>query len=315
MNFDIFADSSANVPDEFIERYRIGIVPYPYIVNGKEYSAFEEGVPFSDAAKRFYAELRGGAEIKTSLIPKEAFKRAMLPALEAGRDALLITITASLSGSHAQAKQACEELQAEFPQRTVMVVDSANASLGQGLLVIGAARLREEGADIAACAAWVENSRYLLNSQVTVAELKYLHRSGRVSGILAFAGAILNLKPMLHADGSSPAKLVVYGKEKGRKRALAQMIKAFEENVIAPETQTIAIAHADCEEEALALKAAVMERGAQDVIIEYYDLCTGSHVGPGTLALFFFGKDRRETLAAAPEAKKLRIRRPIFAKK
>lgn len=301
-SFDIIADSSANIPDELSQRYGIRLIPYPYIVDGKERPALEDGTPFRTLAQAFYAEMRAGAEMKTSLIGKEIFKSAIRPSLEAGRDVLIVTITESLSGTHAQAQQARQELLEEFPDRKVLVVDSANASLGQGLMALGAARLREEGEGVEACAAWVEENRYYLNSVVTVGELKYLHRSGRVSGALAFAGTLLNIKPMLKADGNTPAKLVIYGKEKGRKKAIAEMVRMFEACVESPEEQTIAIAHADCEEDALTLKAAIEERGAKDVIVEYYDLCTGSHVGPGTLALFFFGKDRRETEEAAQKS-------------
>lgn len=305
-DFDIFADSSANIPDELIARHGIRVIPYSLIANGVERQSLDGSVPFQELAKRFYEELRAGVDIKTSLVSKETFKSAVRPSLEAGRDALIVTITEGLSGTNAQANRAREELLEEFPDRKIFVADSANASLGQGLLVLGAARLRAQGEPVEACAAWVTENRYSLNSVVTVGELKYLHRSGRVSGVLAFAGTLLNIKPMLKADGSSPAKLVIYGKEKGRKKALAEMVRMFETCVESPEAQTIAIAHADCEEDALTLKAALEERGAKDVIIEYYDLCTGSHVGPGTLALFFFGKDRREN--AVPEKK------PLFAK-
>ena len=304
--FDIFADSSANIPDALAAQYGIQIIPYTYIVNGAEHPAAEQGTPFCELAKAHYAAMRAGADIKTSLIGEDAFIKALTPSLEAGRDVLLITITASLSGTNAQALRASEELLKSFPQRKIFVVDSANASLGQGLLVLGAAKRREEGADAETCAQWVEENKYLLNSQVTVAELKYLHRSGRVSGILAFAGAVLGLKPMLRADGSNPAKLVICGKEKGRKKALAELVRAFDENVIDPASQTVAIAHADCEEDALALREQITARGVKDVIIEYYDLCTGSHVGPGTLALFYFGRDRR---AAVPEKRPLLARR------
>ena len=130
--------------------------------------------------------------------------------------------------------------------------------------------------------------------------------------VKAIAGAILGIKPILHADGETPARLTFFSKEKGRKKALAELVRAFEANVIDPASQTIAIAHADCEEEALALRDALLAKGATDVIVEYYDLCTGSHVGPGTIALFYFGKDRRD--ATAPEKRSLLVRRKTLAK-
>ena len=143
------------------------------------------------------------------------------------------------------------------------------------------------------CAEWLENNKYNLNSYLTVGDLKYLKRGGRISATLAIAGTILNIKPIIMADGGDVAKLVFHSKERGRKRAIAALAEHFAENVVEPENQTVAICHCDCEEDAAALAEMVKERGAKEVIIEYYDLCTGAHVGPGTVALFFYGKNRK----------------------
>lgn len=312
MPFDLFVDSAANLPDDLVAQNGIRVIPYTYLVNGSERFAYSDGVPFSESAAAFYAEMRAGADIKTSLIPTERFKEAWLPSLEAGRDVFTVTITASLSGTNAQALAAAKELSARYPDRKIVVADSCNASLGEGLLALRVCALRDMGESIETCARWFEENRYKLNSQVTVNDLKFLHRSGRVSGIVAFAGNLLGLKPMLRADGSSPARLVVYAKQKGRKKSLSEILRAFDENVVDPASQTVAIAHADCREDADAIADALRERGVRDIIIEYYDLCTGSHVGPGTLALFYFGKDRRGTKSPAPSG--VAVKKPAPAK-
>ena len=295
--FDIYVDSAANLTEDMILNHNIKVIPFTYTSNGTEKLCFESGVPFSETAKKFYEDMAQGTEIKTSLVCEANFTEAVTPSLEQGKDVLIITITAGISGTNAQAMKARTALKEKFPDRQIYVADSANASLGEGLIAVYAAKLRESGENIQTCVNWIEDNKYKLNSYVTVNDLKYLRKSGRVSTIAAIAGAILNIKPMLKADSNSPAKLTVYGKERGRRKSIEAIIKGFTENVINPENQTIAITHCNCEDEALSLAEKLRELGAKEIVIEYYDLCTGSHVGPGTIALFFMGKDRRNLSA------------------
>jgi len=294
-DFEIFADSGANVPAEFVEKYGIKIIPYLYNLDGVDYPCWTDDGNFGEIAKSFYAKLREGAEIKTTLVNEARIVEAVSPVMEAGKDAVIFTITEDLSGTKNQAVCAKETLEKKYPGRTLHVLDSANASMGEGLQVIKFAEMRAAGESLESCLEYWRNSVYRINSFVTVADLKYLRRSGRVSTIVALAGALLNIKPILWANGTAPAKLTVCGKERGRKKSLAAIVEAFKELVIDPENQTIAITHADCEEDALWIAEQVKALGAKNIIMEYYDLCTGSHVGPGTIALFFLGKDRRET--------------------
>lgn len=305
MAFDIFADSAANLTDEMVAETGIKIIPFHYIVNGEEKLCYAEGTPFATIAKEFYAELAKGTDIKTSLICEQQFVDALTPSLEEGKDVILVTITEGLSGTFAQAMKAADTLKSKYPERKIFVVDSVNASLGEGYLAYMAAKMRADGADIDECAKWLEENKYLLNSYVTVNDLKYLRKSGRVSTIAAVAGAILNIKPMLKANGGSPATLAVYAKERGRKKSIDALLKAFAENAGEGFADTVCIAHGDCEQEAIELAEEFKKRGATKVFIEYYDLCTGSHVGPGTLAVFFFGKDRRTPQEVAEHKKRL----------
>lgn len=299
--FDIYVDSAANLTDQMILNTGIKVIPFTCTVNGEQRLCYESGVPFRKTAKKFYEDLAAGAEIKTSLVCEADFIDAVTPSLEQGNDVIIITITSTLSGTNAQALKAQTALKEKFPDRKIFVADSANASLGEGLLAVNAAKLRDMGESIEACADWIEDNKYKMNSYVTVDDLKYLRKSGRVSTVTAIAGAILNIKPMLKADGNLPAKLTVYGKERGRRKSIEAIVRGYTENVLSPEAQTIAITHCNCEEEAIALAERLKELGANDVVIEFYDLCTGAHVGPGTIALFFMGRDRR-TPAAVAEA-------------
>lgn len=160
--------------------------------------------------------------------------------------------------------------------------------------MLKAADLRDMGESAETCAKWVDTNAYKLNSYLTVGDLKFLKKGGRISAAAAIAGTILNIKPIIRADGGSPAKLSFFAKERGRKKALTAILEACRQRAVNIENQTVAIAHADCEEDALYLADALKSQcGVKNIIIEYYDLCTGSHAGPGTVALFFMGKDRK----------------------
>lgn len=292
-DFEIFVDSCANIPDEIRTARNIRMIPYRITVNGEEITCTEDGGNFVETAKEFYKKMREGADVKSSLIGEERFIEAFTPTLEAGKDLILITLTSGMSGTNAQAQAAQKTLAKKYPKRKIFVLDSANASLGEGLLAIKAADLRDMGESVEACAEWVKENTYKMNSFFTVDDLKYLRKSGRISLTLAIAGTILNIKPILTADAGESAKIASFGKVRGRKKAISAIVEAFDKYVVRPETQTIAIAHADCEEEALELAAILKEHGANDIIINYYDICSGTHVGPGTLALFFMGHDRK----------------------
>ncbi len=305
--FDIYVDSSANLTDEMAATVDINVIPFICTVNGEERSCYESGMPFSATAKKYYEDMQAGADIKTSLIGEARFIEAVTPSLEAGRDVFIITMAAGISGTNSQAVAAQRTLEKMYPNNKIYVGDSVNASLGEGLLAVNVAKLRDMGESLTACAEWFEQNKYKMNAYCTVQDLKYLKKGGRISTTLAIAGTILNIKPILRADGGNPAKLTFWSKERGRKKAFDAILKEFDELCINPESQTIAITHCNCEEDALKLAELVKQRGAREVVIEYYDLCTGSHVGPGTIALFFTGKDRRNPQACAQLQKKGKV--------
>ena len=305
-SFEIISDSAVNLPDSYRVERNIHVVPFYYLAGGKEYSCLEEGVPFRESAIKFYEFLKSGVDIKTSLISEARFIEAAEPFLKEGKDVLFLTIASGISGTFQQAKTAAETLSKQYPDRTVIAVDSANASMGQGLMALKAADLRDMGESCKAVAEWLNDNVYKLNSYLTVDSLKYLKKSGRISALAALAGTLLSIKPIIKADGGPIPKLAVCSKEHGRRKSLSAVLNAFKENVISPETQVCAITHADCEQEALAMAEEIKKLGVPEVIIEYYDICTGSHVGPGTLALFFMGKDRRGDEKASTERASLK---------
>lgn len=289
-NFDIFTDSAANLTDEIIDKYDIGIVSYTVSIDGQEMECYVKGQPTNEIAIKFYEAMAEGKLTKTTLINAGKIEEAITPSLEAGRDVLFVSISSTISGTYNQINFAAEELKKKYPDRKILVFDSYNASLGEGLFALYAAKLAEKGYGIDECFAWMQENKMKMNSVFTVSDLKYLKRGGRISATLAIAGTLLNIKPVLWAD--EHGKMVFMCSERGRKKAIAKLAQTFADRVVDPENQTLAIAHANCADEAEALKAMLIEKGATDVIVNVYDICTGAHVGPGTVALFYLGRER-----------------------
>lgn len=297
--FDIFADSSANLTEKMIAECGIKVISYECTCDGKKVVCYS-GRPFSQDAQEFYSAMSRGAEVSTSLISSQRFYDSVENSLKEGKDALIITISSQISGTNKQACLAAEELQKAYPGRKVYVADSANSGFGEGLLVVQAARLRNMGESAEVCFRWLESNKFRLNSYFTVGDLKYLKKGGRISSAAAIAGTILNIKPILKADGN--AKISMCGKVRGRKKSVAELADYYKNYAVFPEGSTVAISHCNCEEDALALAEMVKEMGAKDITIEYFDIVSGAHVGPGSLGIFFMGKDRRGEHAAEAKA-------------
>ncbi|MCD7729223.1 MAG: DegV family protein [Clostridia bacterium] len=310
MKFDLYVDSSANLTDGTIEEYSIKVIPYICMCDGREVICYTGVKTFEEEAKDYYRAMAEGKDVSSSLITKERIMDAIEQSLKAGKDALMVTISAGVSGTYEQAVKAAKELMEKYEGRKVYIADSANAGYGEGLLALNAAKLREMGEDIDTCRDWIENNKFRMNSSFTVNDLKYLKRGGRISAATAIAGTILNIKPLLWADSGPVAKIGVCGKVKGRKKSIATIAQTYKERAVFPEAQTVAICHGDCEEDALALADMLRGMGATDITITYFDIVCGTHVGPGSLALFFIGKDRR-----GEAAEKARKATPIGAAK
>ncbi len=297
LDFEIFADSSANLTEEMIAEGNIKVISYVCMCDGREVVCYKNGRAFSDDAREFYDAMGRGAAVSTSLITCERLEEEFERVLKSGRDVLMITISSQVSGTHHQAELAARSLKEKYPERRIYIVDSANSGFGEGMLAVNAARLRAMGEDIETCRKWLENNKFRLNSYFTVADLKYLKRGGRISGAVAIAGTILNIKPILKADGNG--RISMCGKVRGRKKSVAELADCYRAYAVFPEAKTVAISHCGCREEADALADMVREMGAEDITIEYFDIVSGAHVGPGSLGIFFTGKDRRKEHAAA----------------
>ncbi len=285
-NFRITTDSSCDLPKAFAEKLDVTVFPLTFTLEDKEY-ANSEGL----TEQEFYEKLRGGAMPKTSAMSMEACMEGLRPYLAAGEDILHIAFSSGLSCTYTNARLAGEELQKEFPDRKIIVIDSLCASLGQGLLVYYAAMARDAGKTIEEAAADVNEKIPHLAHWFTVEDLFHLKRGGRVSAAVAIAGSLLAIKPVMHMDDAG--KLVKVSTARGRKASIAALLEQMKKTAIAPETQTVFISHGDCAEDAEKLAAMVKETfGIKEVVIGYVGPVIGAHSGAGTLALFFLANQR-----------------------
>ena len=293
--FEIFVDSAANIPAELVKKFKIKVLSFVNLVNGKEVTCFDPNLTPEEErqkGKDYYDMIRTGADIKTGLISSGVFEDAFREALEADKDVLYFSLSKNISGNYNSARIAAEDLmESGNYTRKIRMIDSLNASLAQGILAIYASEMREKGMAFDEVAGILEPYPAKMNGVFTVGDLKYLARTGRLSGTAAVIGNVLSIKPILR--GNKDGYIVQYKKCRGRKSALNELISLVCNNIVEPEKQIIGIAHADAYEDSLYIMEKIQKRvKVRGFINTSYDFCTGSHVGPDTLALFFMGKDR-----------------------
>lgn len=289
MSFVLVTDSSANLTTDIIEKFNIEIIPMIFLVNDVEYRSYKKGENVD--IKQYYDMMRNKEHIKTSLLSPEMYIEAFKPFLENGQDILYIGFSSGLSGTYQSSKIAAETLAEEYPERKIVAWDSLCASMGEGLMVYYAAKMKEEGKSMDEILSWLEDNRLKLCHWFTVDDLFFLKRGGRISATTAILGSALNIKPVLHVDDNG--KLVSVDKARGRKQSMNALVAKFEETAINPKEQIVFISHGDCIDDANYIKDRLRERlGIEDVVINYIDPVIGSHSGPGTLAIFFLGTQR-----------------------
>lgn len=289
MSYKIVTDSCANLTDEQIKEYDIEIIPLKYYVGDKEFTSYEKGKK-SDYTEA-YRLLREKENITTSLASKEDCDRVIPPILEGGEDVLVLAFSSGLSGTYQNICIAAEDYRERFPDRKIIVVDTLCAAMGQGLAVHYAVKLKNEGKTIEEVADWVEKNKLSICHIFTIDDLFFLKRGGRLSGSGAVVGTLLGIKPMLHT--ANDGKLYVTGKVRGRRATIDKLADSIEEKAIDIKNQDVFICHGDCLADAEALAEKVRKRyKVKNIVINTLDCVIGAHSGPGTLAIFFIGKER-----------------------
>ncbi len=289
MAYAIYTDGCSNLPQKLLQELDIRVLPFYYMVDGE--SLVYNGDIDSFDAHSYYDSIRAGKVVTTTLLNAEAFAQHFRQALEEGLDVLYVGMSSGVSGTYQAACMAAGELMEEFPGRRVLTVDSLGASLGVGLLTCLGADLRAEGKTLEAVKAELDAKVMQLCQFFTVESLTYLHRSGRVSAATYALGQVLDIKPLLRGD--EEGHIVSCAKCRGRKKAIAAILEKYRTKALEPEKQRVFISHGDCPEEAQALAEQVQAIAApKELIVLPHEPTTGSHVGPGMLALFFLGDHR-----------------------
>ena len=285
----IISDSAADLSQQMVDELNVKIIPLSFELSGEIRYDWPDGREMDN--KTFYDRLRAGEKATTAAINVAQYVETLEPYLKEGFDALVMAFSSGLSTTYNSARLAVEELAEKYPQRAIRAVDTLCASLGQGLLVTLAARLRALGKRMEEVYDWVEQNKLCLCHQFTVDDLHFLKRGGRVSATTAMLGTMLSIKPVLHVDDEG--HLIKIGTARGRTASLKALVDNMEKAFMGDRDQTVFISHGDCIKDAQFVGEMVKERfGIENIYYNHIGPVIGAHSGPGTVALFHLGTNR-----------------------
>ncbi len=289
MSYRITTDSTSDLPYQFYEENGIEVIGLSFLLDGQEYN---ESKDIKMSSKEFYDLLRSGKTATTMQVNTFEFVEFVEPFLAAGEDVLHVAFSSGLSGTYESSMRGAQELAEKYPDRTLIIIDTLAASMGEGLLVNYAIENRKNGMSIRENADWLEENKLHLCHWFTVDDLMHLHRGGRVSKASAIFGSLLGIKPVLHVDNEG--HLILVSKSRGRAASIDALVNKLKETANDDITdQIVFISHGDCLEDAELLAEKIRNTvGTSRFIISNVGAVIGSHSGPGTLALFFLGKQR-----------------------
>lgn len=291
----IYTDSAADIPLHYFKEHQIGIVPMGYVLNGADFLFHSDDEDRDAVCDELYKAEIEGADVHTSQITPHTYIECFTPQLEAGNDILYICFSSGMSETYSNAVMAKNQLEEDFPDRKVRVVDSLGATTGQGILTLTACMNRAKGMNLEENAAWLEaHVRYLCH-RFTVGDLDYLHKGGRVSKATALVGGMLNIKPLMIINDEG--KLQVVGKARGHKASLAALVKSYQSELGAPDMPDyVFIAHSSMYERAEELRQMILAVSPEGTVCEIICLSPiiGAHTGPDLITLGSFGLHRKE---------------------
>ena len=284
MGVKIITDSAADLPVELLQAYDIDLIPLR--VYDEVETEYLDGVTLESVT--LLQKMREGAVYKTSLPSLETFQEKFVSYAKEGNPCIYLAFSSELSGTYQSSVVIKEEVKETYADLDLEIIDTKCASLGQGLVVLEAAKMAKNGAskeDILNRVAFLMNH---MEHIFTVADLQYLVRGGRLSKVAGFIGGLLNIKPILNVE---EGKLVPLEKVRGKKKVLSRIVDIMEERGKDLKGQTIAMTHGDDLETAEALKALITERfGCEVFIVNTIGAAIGAHTGPGVITLFFLNE-------------------------
>jgi len=290
-DFILSCCSTADLTKEHFEARDIKYLCFSYELDGVRYA---DDLGETMALADFYKAMENGASTKTSQPNVAEYEEYFEGFLKEGKDILHLTLSSGISGAHNSASVARNMLAERYPDRKIYVVDSLAAASGFGLIMDDLADMRDAGKTIDEVHSWIEENKLKMHHWVATTELKYLVRGGRLSKTAGVVGGILNICPIIHVDVNG--KLQAGQKVRGKKKAIDELVKMMEQHA---ENGTdysgkCYISHSACLEEANALKAQIEAKFPKLKAVEIDNIGTviGSHTGPGTFVVFFWGDAR-----------------------
>ena len=293
-NFILSCESTVDLPYSYLVERNIPVIFYKYTVDGVQYTDDLGKDP--DSLPNYYKLLAGGAIPATSQINTYEYEQFFEEQLQKG-DLIHVTLSSGITGSYANAVTAAENLKEKYPDRKICVIDSYGASSGFGMLIDTAADLRDDDMTFEYTRDWILNNRLNIHHQFYSITMDYFKRSGRVSGPAAAIATILNICPMMRFD--SKGKIIAYEKVRGIKNVIRKTAEAMLDHANNGHNYSgkCFISHSNCPDAAKELKSMIIQsfRKLNSDDIRIFDIGTiiASHTGPGTLALFFFGDERK----------------------
>ena len=285
--FQIVTDSCCDFTEVEYNAMRVASVPLSVMWDGQCHNHFSN----ESELKNFYQQMRNGLIATTSALNPYNWIEAMEPFLKEGKDLLVLAVSSGISTTYQSAMIAVSELKEAYPQRIINVVDSLSGSLGEGLLLWHACRMRDAGKTLSEVTKWLTDHCRRICHWVTVNDLSNLKRSGRLNSASAFVGTMLDIKPIIKV--TEEGKLVSDAKVRGRKASIRMLAQKFAQNRSASEEDVVTIAHGDCTEDAETLAQILKnEYGVKHILTGYVGPILGAHTGPGVLGLFHIGKQR-----------------------
>ncbi len=287
-DFVITTDSNSDLPKEYLNEKGIGIIPHYYDIDGTTYGGDNELT-----VKEFYDKMRAGAGTTTTASNPAVIRETFSGYLARGLNILHISFSSALSGGYNNICMGASELLEEHPDAKILVHDTLNVSLGQGLAIMKAVQMKEAGHSIDEIYNWLEEHRNEFCVQFTVEDLRYLYRGGRISKTTAIVGSMINVKPILYVN--QEGKLVSLSSVRGRKRSLSTIVNNMAERIgnHANDTLPICIVHGDVPEDADYVANLIREKlGINNILINTVGPSIGAHSGPGAIGICFPGNYR-----------------------
>ncbi|MBR3039351.1 MAG: DegV family protein [Lachnospiraceae bacterium] len=287
MSIAIFTDTSSNLSKKYADENKVGMIPFTYHFEGGEEESCLDIENFD--GKKYYRRIGNGELVQTSQITPQTYLDAFRKRLEAGEDVLFVSMSGAISGSYNSSVIAVNELREEFPDRKIETLDTKGAALGEGMIVMEAVKCRDAGMTIDQMMPILEDRIECLYQIFTVDSLKHLRRTGRLTGAAALVGSLLNIKPLL--KGNEKGQIVSVDKARGNKKAIQAMAQRYDSFAVNGEAQTVCIVDSDNDEDvAYLIELLKRNHPPKEIIRLCYEPVTGSHVGPGAVALFFYGE-------------------------